>query len=40
VKSIDLKNTTYYYDQIGIEVTLVHSGKKENVVFALVAKAK
>ena len=41
VKSIDLKNTTYYYDKIGIEVTLVHSGKKENVVFALVApKAK
>jgi hypothetical protein len=37
VKSIDLKNTTYFYDRIGIEVTLVHSGKKENVVFALVA---
>jgi len=37
VKSIDLKNTTYYYDKIGIEVTLVHSGKTENVVFALVA---
>ena len=36
VKSIDLKNTTYYYDKIGIEVTLVHSGKIENVVFALV----
>jgi hypothetical protein len=38
VKSIDLKNTTYYYDKIGIEVTLVHSGKEENVVFALVAR--
>jgi hypothetical protein len=38
VKSIDLKNITYYYDQIGIEVTLVHSGKEEHVVFALVAK--
>jgi len=37
VKSIDLKNTTYYYDKIGREVTLVHSGKRENVVFALVA---
>jgi hypothetical protein len=41
VKSIDLKNTTYYYDKIGLEVTLVHDGKKESVVFALVApKAK
>jgi hypothetical protein len=38
VASIDLKNTTYYYDRIGIEVTLVHSGKKENVVFALIGR--
>jgi hypothetical protein len=37
VKSIDLKNTTYYYDKIGIEVTLVHDAKEEHVVFALVA---
>jgi len=37
VKSIDLKNTTYYYDKIGIEVTLVHDADKEHVVFALVA---
>ncbi len=39
IASIDLKNTTYYYDKIGIEVTLVHlSGHEEHVVFALVAK--
>ena len=39
VPSIDLKNTTYYYDKIGLEVTLVHlHSKEEHVVFALVAK--
>jgi hypothetical protein len=38
VKSIDLKNTSYHYERIGVEVTLVHSDKKENVVFALVAQ--
>jgi hypothetical protein len=38
VRSIDLKNTTYYYEKIGIEVTLVHDAQKGHVVFALVAK--
>jgi hypothetical protein len=39
VPSIGLKNTTYFYETIGIEVTLVHLSKnEEHVVFALVAK--
>jgi hypothetical protein len=39
VPSIELKNTTYYYDTIGVEVTLVHlSNNEEHIVFALVTK--
>ena len=36
VPSIDLKHTTYFYDEIGLEVTYKHSSKGDEVVFAIV----
>jgi hypothetical protein len=36
VPSIDLKHTTYFYDEIGLEVTHKHSSDGEEVVFAIV----
>jgi hypothetical protein len=38
VRSIGLKNTTYYYERLGLEVTNVHDSEGDQVVFALVAK--
>lgn len=38
IPSIELKNTTYFYDAIGLEVTHVHSSDGDNVVFALIDK--
>ena len=36
IPSIDLKHTTYYYDEIGLEITHKHSSEGEEVVFAVV----
>ncbi len=36
VPSIDLKHTTYYYDEIGLEITHKHSSEVEEIVFAVV----
>jgi hypothetical protein len=36
IPSIDSKNTTYYYERIGLEVTLAHFGHEESVMFAIV----
>ena len=36
VPSIDLKQTTYFYDEIGLEVSYMHSSEGDEVVFAIV----
>jgi len=36
VPSIDLKHTTYFYDDIGLQVTHKHSSDGEEVVFSIV----
>ena len=36
VRSIGLKHTTYFYDEIGLEVTHQHSSDGDQVVFAIV----
>ena len=35
VPSIDLKHTTYFYDEIGLEITHKHSSDGDEVVFAI-----
>lgn len=35
IPSIDLKHTTYFYNEIGIEITNQHSSDGDKVVFAL-----
>lgn len=36
--SIDVKHTTYYYDEIGLEITHKYSPKEEETVFAIVKR--
>jgi hypothetical protein len=36
VPTIDLKHTTYFYDEIGLTVTYKHSSDGDEVVFAIV----